>query len=118
MGTKLKNKVIDIFTLLIHVILSMSLSAMGWFMAGWSPESEDILLGNFIMTSSAILLIFYLVVFLKKNTKLYIFSILVTIIITIAWILLEGSMDAQIILFAYIIIFLPLSIYKYKLSKV
>ncbi len=112
-----KNRIIDWFTFLVNGLVAISLIAAGWFLSGWYPSSTDVIIGNSLIVSGLILLVFYFYVLKKKTYKLYASSILITVVCMVSWILFEGSMDVAAFLPFYLLVFIPLSIYKSKFHK-
>jgi len=55
--------------------------------------------------------------FIRKQFQKIHHSIIIALLAMILWILIEGSMDVSAFLVVYLIIFLPLVFYKYKLNR-
>lgn len=121
MQLKSKNTIINIITFLFHLVISLPLLAGGYIsrnpLFGVRPNQEELIIGNIAIISSLILFVASIFMLYRKNFKTYIISVLIAIISMVGWIIIEESMDGQLFLFIYLIIFLPLSFYKYKLNK-
>ena len=113
-----KNKIIDWVTFLINASIAIALVLGGQFLASGlllKPSQEDIAMGNKFMILGIVLFLFYIYALKKKTLKFYLLSVLLTVSAMVVWIKFEGSSDVAAFLPFYLIIFLPLSFYKYKL---
>lgn len=120
MDNKQKNKIIDIFTFITHFIISLSFVWLGWFAISWANAwrtGENLTIDYFIIIAGIILFFVNLSLLFKHSFKTYIITLLVTLTSAITWITIEVSTDVSNILPIYVIIFVPLAFYKYRLNN-
>ncbi len=123
MQIKSKNRFVNLFTLVVHFFISVSLFMVG--VSGYSWDSHfnrsmttGSLVAYFLIISVAIILFFMnFLVLSKGGFKRYLVLILTASFSMFAWVVIEGSMDVSAFLLVYLIVFIPLTFYKHNLYK-
>jgi hypothetical protein len=107
----IKNKIINIITFIANLLVSAVFVLLGW-VSGYGGETNYL-----IILIGIILFIFSFRILVKNSFRSYIISVLIAIGGILGWVLVVASMDMKWLLLGYLIVFLPLSLYKYKLNK-
>lgn len=116
-STKGKARLVHAIAFVVNTALAVGVIFLGMFLRGFKPGPGDVATGTALVALGILLVVMHLIAVLRRSFAAYLMSVLATLATITAWIGLEGSMDAALVLPVYILIFAPATIYLWRIAR-
>jgi len=113
-----KNRIIEIFTFIVHTVISLGLVLLGYISQWFDSQSRSHDPSTYIAFSLAVAVFSTNVYMLfKRSMFAYVLCVLTVVASFFIWIVFVASLDALPMMLFYLLLFIPLTLYKLTLSN-